>query len=40
VETGDARWFTSGDIGALPVSPAMRLRIGHALTPGRPCHIG
>jgi hypothetical protein len=24
----------------LPVSPAMRLRIGHALTPGRPCHIG
>jgi 8-oxo-dGTP pyrophosphatase MutT (NUDIX family) len=40
VETSDARWFTAGDIGALPIGPAMRLRIGHALTPGRPCHIG
>jgi len=40
VETSDARWFTAGDIGALPIRPAMRLRIGHALTPGRPCHIG
>jgi len=40
VETSDARWFTPGDIGALPIRPAMRLRIGHALTPGRPCHIG
>ena len=40
VETSDARWFTTGDIGALPIGPAMRLRIGHALTPGRPCHIG
>jgi 8-oxo-dGTP pyrophosphatase MutT (NUDIX family) len=40
VETSDARWFTIGDIPALPVRPAMRLRIGHALTPGRPCHIG
>jgi len=40
VETSDARWFTPADIGALPVSPAMRLRIGHALAPGRPCHIG
>jgi hypothetical protein len=29
------------DIGAsYLVGPAMRLRIGHALTPGRPCHIG
>ena len=28
------------DIPALPIRPAMRLRIGHALTPGRPCHIG
>ena len=40
VETSDARWFTIGDIPALPIHPAMRLRIGHALTPGRPCHIG
>jgi 8-oxo-dGTP diphosphatase len=40
VETSDARWFTAGDIPALPIRPAMRLRIGHALTPGRPCHIG
>ena len=40
VETSDARWFTAGDIPALPICPAMRLRIGHALTPGRPCHIG
>jgi 8-oxo-dGTP diphosphatase len=36
VETSDARWFTIGDIPALPIRPAMRLRIGHALTPGRP----
>jgi NADH pyrophosphatase NudC (nudix superfamily) len=40
VETSDARWFTPGDIPALPIRPAMRLRIDHALTPGRPCHIG
>ena len=40
VETSGARWFTAGDIAALPIRPAMRLRIGHALTPGRPCHIG
>jgi 8-oxo-dGTP diphosphatase len=40
VETSDARWFTIGDIPALPIRPAMRLRINHALTPGRPCHIG
>ena len=40
VETSDARWFTIGDIPALPIRPAMRLRIDHALTPGRPCHIG
>ena len=40
VETSDARWFTTGDIGALPIGPAMRLRIGHALTPSCPCHIG
>jgi 8-oxo-dGTP diphosphatase len=40
VETSDARWFTIGDIPALPIRPAMRLRIGHALTPARPCHIG
>ena len=40
VETSDARWFITGDIPALPIRPAMRLRIGHALTPGRPCHIG
>ena len=25
---------------ASPIGPAMRLRIGRALTPGRPCHIG
>ncbi len=40
VETSEARWFTAGDIPALPIRPAMRLRIGHALAPGRPCHIG
>jgi 8-oxo-dGTP diphosphatase len=40
VETSEARWFTIGDIPDLPIRPAMRLRIGHALTPGRPCHIG
>ena len=40
VETSDARWFTIGDIPALPIRPAMRLRIDHALTPSRPCHIG
>ena len=40
IETSDARWFTAGDIPALPIRPAIRLRIGHALTPGRPCHIG
>ena len=40
VETSDARWFTAGDMPALPIRPAMRLRIGHALSPGRPCHIG
>ncbi len=39
-ETSDARWFTTGDIPALPIRPAIRLRIDHALTPGRPCHIG
>jgi len=33
VETSDAGWFTTGDIPALPIRPAMRLRIGHALTP-------
>ena len=27
-------------MAALPTRPAMRLRIGHALTPGRSCHIG
>ena len=36
VETSDARWFTTGDLPALPIRPAMRLRIGHALTPGPP----
>jgi 8-oxo-dGTP pyrophosphatase MutT (NUDIX family) len=40
VETSDARWFITTSIPALPIRPAMRLRIGHALTPGRPCHIG
>jgi 8-oxo-dGTP diphosphatase len=40
VETSDARWFALSDIPALPIRPAMRLRIGHALTPGRSCHIG
>jgi 8-oxo-dGTP diphosphatase len=40
VETSEARWFSTGDIPALPIRPAVRLRIGHALTPGRPCHIG
>ena len=40
VETSDARWFATDDIPALPIRPAMRLRIDHALTPGRPCHIG
>ena len=36
VETSDARWFTVGDMPALPIRPAMRLRIGHALTPAAP----
>jgi 8-oxo-dGTP diphosphatase len=36
VETSDARWFTAGDILALPIRPAIRLRIGHALTPRAP----
>ncbi len=40
VETSDARWFATGDIPALPIHPAMRMRIDHALTPGRACHIG
>jgi 8-oxo-dGTP pyrophosphatase MutT (NUDIX family) len=40
VETSDARWFTTGDIPVLPIRPAMRRRINHALTPGRACHIG
>jgi 8-oxo-dGTP diphosphatase len=40
VETSDARWFTIGDIPALPIRSAMRLRIDHALAPGSPCHIG
>jgi 8-oxo-dGTP pyrophosphatase MutT (NUDIX family) len=39
-ETSDARWFTTGDIPVLPIRPAMRVRITHALTPGRTCHIG
>jgi 8-oxo-dGTP diphosphatase len=40
IETSDARWFTIGDIPALSIRPAMRMRIAHALSPGRPCHIG
>ena len=40
VETSDARWFTTADIPALPIHPAIRTRIHHALTPGRTCHIG
>ena len=40
VETSDARWFAIGDIPTLPIRPAMRMRIAHALTPGRACHIG
>jgi hypothetical protein len=28
------------EVTGLPIRPAMRLRIDHALTPGRPCHIG
>lgn len=40
VETSDARWFTTGEIPDLPIRPAMRLRIDHALTPGHACHIG
>jgi 8-oxo-dGTP pyrophosphatase MutT (NUDIX family) len=40
VETCDARWFTISDIPALPIRPAMRTRIDHALSPGRACHIG
>ena len=36
VETSDARWFTSGDIPALPIRPTIRLRIGRALTPAAP----
>ena len=40
VETSEARWFTIGDIPALPIRPAMRRRIDHAVSPGRACHIG
>jgi 8-oxo-dGTP diphosphatase len=40
VETSDARWIAIGDISVLPIRPAMRIRIAHALTPGYPCHIG
>ena len=39
-ETSDARWFTLGAIPALPIRPAIRRRIIHAITPGRTCHIG
>jgi 8-oxo-dGTP pyrophosphatase MutT (NUDIX family) len=40
VETGEARWFTIGDIPSLPIRPAIRQRIDHALIPGHECHIG
>jgi 8-oxo-dGTP diphosphatase len=40
VETSEARWFTTGEIPALSIQPAMRRRIDHALAPGRACHIG
>ena len=40
VETSEARWFTIGDIPALPIQLAVRRRIDHALTPGHECHIG
>jgi 8-oxo-dGTP diphosphatase len=40
VETSEARWFTIGDIPALPIQSAVRRRIDHALTPGHECHIG
>jgi len=40
VETSEARWFTIGDIPALPIQSAVRRRIDHALTPGHGCHIG
>jgi ADP-ribose pyrophosphatase YjhB (NUDIX family) len=40
VETSEARWFTIGDIPALPIQSAVRRRIDHALTPSRGCHIG
>jgi NADH pyrophosphatase NudC (nudix superfamily) len=33
VETSEARWFTIGDIPALPIQSAVRRRIDHALTP-------
>ncbi len=39
-ETSDARWYALGDISALSIRPTMRMRITHALTPGRTCHIG
>jgi 8-oxo-dGTP diphosphatase len=40
IETSDARWFATDEIPTLPIRPAMRMRIDHALTPGRACHIG
>lgn len=40
VETSAARWFATGDVPALPIRPAMRRRIDHALTSGRAYHIG
>ena len=39
-ETSDARWVAIDSVPALAIQPVMRLRISHALTPGRSCHIG
>lgn len=39
-ETSDARWVGVNDIPALPIHPAMRMRITHALTPALTCYIG
>ena len=39
-ETSDARWVAVTHIPALPIQPAMRTRITHALTPALTCYIG
>jgi NADH pyrophosphatase NudC (nudix superfamily) len=39
-ETSDAAWFDPADIAALPVQPAARLLIVHALSGADEPHLG